>query len=252
MGKLFFLILAIMLGAFFSHVLGGNWKDINLPHQFTVPTKNFNQNVYSTQLPTGPLVWVNTKECNTFQSTNIHWKSDLVSGIKGISFKGLVFKQPELINQGDPLNSFAVFFHEHKCYTSGSEYGWVFYESDLPKAKFYVCYNCNITGMQKWASWPGTNDFDVLSGDVIAVENALQNSAVYRYWNIKLTSEGNFNIQLVDPSNYNKISVILKKPSWLPDLYNVSGYVTITATKEAEKTLQPAPFMHVDDVKIWH
>lgn len=252
MKKIFFTILLFATMGFINDLKGLEWNQINLPNQYIVPPQNFDPNVYSTQFPTGPLVWIKTSECNTYQPTSIHWKSNLLTGVKGISFKGLVFKLPELKNQGDPLNSFAVFFHDHECYIDGSEYGWVFYESDLPQAKFYLCHQCNISGMQTWAVWPDdASEFEVLDGDADAVISALQDSGIYRYWNIQVTTAGNFVLQLVNPSNYASVSVTLQKPTWLPNLYNLSGYTTITAKKEAQTNVTPAPIMHIDDVKIW-
>lgn len=252
MKKLFFTVLLPIVLAAVNTLSGQTWDRIHLPHEYVVPRAVLSRNVYSTQLPGTPLVWVKSTECGNFQPTSIHWKSDLIANSKGISFKGLVFKQPEFRDQGNPLNSFAVFFHENQCYVDGSEYGWNFKESKLPRAEFYVCSNCNISGDQKWASWPGSpSALKVLEGDPTAVELALEDSAIYRYWNIKLTTEGNFYIELVNPSTYDKVWVTLQKPSWFPNLYNSPGFVTITAKRQAEEILSPAPYMHIDDVKVW-
>lgn len=253
MQKPIFFSLSILIFFLFDHSLRAEWDPISLPHQILVPAKgNLLENVYSAQIPTLPLSWEQS-ECNRYEPTSVHWKSNLVLGVKGLSFKGLLFKLPELKGQGDPLNSFAMFFHNHECYVDGSEYGWVFHEDTLPKGSFYVCEQCNLSATQKWAKWPSQSSptFEVLEGDPIAVERALQNSGIYRYWNIQVTVTGDFKLELINPDTYEMVSVTLKKPSWLSNIYNMSGYITIVAKKQGQKTLSPPPIMHVDHVKIW-
>jgi hypothetical protein len=253
--KIAFFSLAFQLFCLFDNSLRAEWNPIHLPHQYIVSAQeNFFDNIYSAQIPAVPLTWELTEECHTYQSPSIHWKSNLFPDVKGLSFKGLVFKIPELKGQGDRLNSFAVFFHNRECYKDGAEYGWVFHEDTLPKGAFYVCEKCNLDG-QKWAAWPlekgQTSSFEVLEGDAVAVENALQNSGVYRYWNIQINENGDFKLELVDPATYKKVSVTLKKPSWLSNCYNLSGYITVVAKKLGEITLSTPPLMHVDYVKLW-
>lgn len=237
----------------FDQASAVEWNPVPLSNQFIVPSElNPVENVYSAQIPTLPPGWERTPECDKFEPTNVHWKSGLFSGIKGLSFKGLVFKLPEPEEMGDPLNSFAIFFHERECYRDGSEYGWVFDEYSLPKGSFYVCNQCNLPEVQKWAKWPSesTPTFEVLEGDAEVVKTALQNSGIYRYWNIEVTEEGDFMLELMNPDTSNAVSVTLKKPSWFPNLYNTSGYVTIVAKKQGQTILTPSPVMHVDHVRI--
>ena len=248
MRMLFFFSLAFVIGTL-NPLQGATWKEIDLPNEYIVPPST-KTNVYSAQLPTSPLVWTETPDCNSPQSPSIHWKSDLNENIKGISFKGLVFKLPELKGQGSPLNAFAAFFHEHACYTGGSEYGWFFKESDLPQALFYISTNSNLNGQQIFLTWPGDH-MHVIKGNKSGVEKALKNSGIYRYWNILITPQGNFTLQLIDPSTYYTVSVTLEKPSWFPNLYDVQGYMTITAKKQAQTNVLPAPYMHADDVRIF-
>lgn len=254
MKKITFFALATHFFCLFNPSLQAEWDTIPLPHQYLIPTgENFFENIYSAQIPTAPRTWQITSECNMYQPTSVHWKSNLISQVKGLSFKGLIFKLPELKGQGDPLNTFALFFHDRECYKDGEEYGWVFHENTLPKGAFYVCKNCNITGTQEWAKWPthSGQTLEVLEGDAIAVEKALQNSGTYRYWNIQVMETGDFKLELVNPETYEAIFVTLKKPSWLSNCYNISGYITVTAKKQGQKTLSPSPVMHVDHVKIW-
>jgi hypothetical protein len=260
MKRFIFVINCLLIPFINENAFADTWTSITLPSQHVIPSKNstiggnIGINVYCTQLPTGPVVWEMESDCQTAQPTSYHWRSDEQQNIKGISFKGVIFKQPELKGQGSSLNSFSVFFHQEKCYKSGMEYGWVFYESQLPKAIFYICANCNIKGSQKWGQWPPTQGspsaLKVIGGDANAVQEALNNSAVYRYWNISLTEEGNFQLELIDPTSYESVYVILEKPDWYSNLNNQPGYMTITAKKEAETTIVPAPYILVDEVKI--
>lgn len=248
------LSLASLMSCASGLILNADWSPISLPNQFIVPAQaNMFENIYSAQIPTQPLNWARTYECLKYEPTSVHWKSDLFTNVKGLSFKGLVFKLPELRGEGEPLNSFAVFFHDQECYTDGCEYGWVFHEDSLPKGEFYICEKCNLVGCQKWATWPSDKSptLEVLEGDAKAVEAALQNSGVYRYWNIQLTVDGHFILQLVNPSDYKTVSVTLKRPEWLTNLYDMPGYITVVAKKQGKTTLKPAPIMHVDHVKVW-
>jgi hypothetical protein len=254
MRKTTFFSLAIQLFCLFDNSLRAEWNPISLPHQYLIPAQeNLFENVYSAQIPTVPLVWEKTSECNTYQPPSVHWKSNLFSGVKGLSFKGLVFKLPELKGQGDPLNSFAIFFHNKECYKDVSEYGWVFHEDTLPQGAFYVCERCNLLGIQKWAKWPNQSNhtLEVLEGDSKAVKQALQNSGVYRYWNIQVLETGDFKLELINPETYETVSVTLKKPSWFSNCYSISGCITVTAKKQGKTTLSPSPVMHVDHVNIW-
>lgn len=238
--------------------IAGTWAPIQLPNKVVVPTQDTPGNcgnVYATQFPTDPLIWEKNSECHTYTPTSISWISNLENDVKGFSFKGLVYKLPELGSQGSPMNAFSVFFHENRCYRGGSEYGWAFTESRLPKAYFYTCLNCNLKGTQKWDQWPaapgGYTNLRVIEGDAAAIMQALENSAIYRYWNIKITPTGDFRIELVDPMTYKLIYVVLQNPDWQANLFDVPGYITINAKKEAETTIEPAPIIYVDDVKIW-
>lgn len=59
-------LLAATLSGFINPLQGTSWQDINLPNQYVVP-QTLSPNVYCTQLPTSPLVWTETSECNTYQ-----------------------------------------------------------------------------------------------------------------------------------------------------------------------------------------
>lgn len=219
-----------------------NWNKINLPQSYVYP-QDLRKKVYSTQFPTTKKAWFEEADCKQYRSTSIRWVSNHLNNISGLSFKGLVYKNV----LGKRENEFAVFYHKERCYEGGPEYGWVFPENSF-SGLFYICHNCNLNN-QKWCQWPG--DCKASGNGCAAVEEALKNPAKYRYWNIKVTTHGNFLIELVDPVTFDIHSCKIQKPDWLPNLYKSNGYVTINAKKEAETTVKPPPYIHVDEVKIW-
>ncbi len=236
-----------------------NWASISLPHAYIYPCKdkpcgNRGTGVYSVAFPTEAKKWFEEPDCPqpsgespAYRMTSKRWISNLLHNVRGLSFKGLVYKN----NLGKRGNEFAIFFHEERCYNGGGEYGWVFPEN-TPWALFYLCANCNLKD-QNWCIWP-----DVLGegeckakGDCEAVKKALKNPAKYRYWNVKVLPNGEFLIELVDPVTWDYKSCTIEKPKWFPNLYDAQGYVTINAQKGAEETVSPTPYLHVDDVKVW-
>jgi hypothetical protein len=231
----------------------GNWNQIQLPNTYIYPCKyplcgNFGTNIYSTRFPTEPKEWFKEPDCpGKYRMTSNRWVSDRHSNVKGISFKGLIYKD----TLGKRENEFAFFFHEERCYDGGGEYGWVFPENSH-EGFFYLCGDCNKQN-QKWCQWPGNPNegaCKAIGGDCRRVEEALRNPAIYRYWNIKVQKDGNFLIQLLNPVTWEHISCTIQKPDWLANMYKRAGYVTINAQKGAETTAHPPPYMHIDDVKI--
>lgn len=234
-----------------------SWNQVALSKMYNYPS-NMGTNVYSTQFPNTPLKWFEEKDCpgtkrgeGTWRSTSIRWISDKITRVKGFSFKGLVYKQA----LGSRENEYAMFFHQERCYVGGGEYGWVFPE-DTIEGFFYLCENCNLKDeklkkeqQQKWFQWPG-NPAEV-SGDADYIKKALKNPAVYRYWNIKVTPEGNYILEVVDPVSWELHACTIKNPEGFPNLYNAQGYITINAKKETNLTAQPPAYMHVDEVKLW-
>jgi hypothetical protein len=73
----------------------------------------------------------------------------------------------------------------------------------------------------------------------------------YSYWEIVVGSDGSFTLYAVDPINYTYQSQTVSKPSWLPNMYNDWGYVTLTANKLASEVLTPEPYLHADEVKVY-
>lgn len=229
------------------------WDTINLPHFYNYPDEQPykyipESKIFSILFPTAPKNWFFEEKCKEYRMTSTRWMSNLLNDVKGISFKGLVYKK----NLGKRENEFAFYFHEKECYDGGAEYGWVFPESHFG-ALFYLCGNCNLEN-QNWCQWPGDPNNKgtcKASGDCQKVAQALKNPAKYKHWNIKVNENGSFLIELVDPVNWKYISCTIEKPDWFPNLYLSPGYVTINAQKLAEETVSPTPVMHVDEVKVW-
>lgn len=234
---------------------GTTWVQIALPHTYIYPCAqspcgNLETYTYSTRFPTAPKHWFLENDCpGVYRVTSTRWVSNPLSDIKGISFKGLIYKD----KLGDRSNEFAVFFHEKKCYDGGAEYGWVFPENSK-RAFFYCSIQSNLTD-QQWAQWTGDysgeSSIKSLDGKCSAVEEAFGNPAKYHYWNIKITPNGNFLLEIVDPVTWDYRSCILKKPDWFPNLHGKDGYITINAQKGADTTIEPPAYMHIDEVKIW-
>ncbi len=228
------------------------WKSLVLPHTYIYPCNqppcgNRETHVYSTQFPTAPKSWFGEPDCQgEFRMTSTRWISDYLTNISGISFKGLIYKHI----LGKRENEFAFFFHEKRCYDGGPEYGWVFPENSY-QAFFYLCGNCNLKN-QQWCQWPGdpkSKSTCKALGNCSAIAEALRNSARYQYWNIKVTQEGNFLIELIDPITWYYQSCTIQKPDWLPNMYGSNGYITINAQKGAEVTTNPPAYIHIDEVK---
>ena len=223
----------------------GVWSAVKLDKKYQHPA-DLTANTYSMQFPTTPPSWYPEKDCyNWDRATSMRWiNGEPLEQVAGFSFKGLVYTP----GWGSDKNEFAIFFHEKRCYDGGGEYGWVFRENSH-KSLFYLCADCNIANKQKWFQWPG--DYAQVTGDVEQVKNALENSAQYRYWNIKLTPEGDFIIELIDPVSWQTYRCTIKRPDWFPNLYKKEGHITINAQKFEEKRVEPSSYMHVDEVKIW-
>lgn len=241
------LLFSAIVFLFIVNILADYWYKIYLPNAYIYPCVqppcgNIGTNVYSTEFPTAPKQWYFEQDCNEYRMTSTRWVSDYLNEVSGISFKGLIYKQV----LGKRENEFAIFFHERRCYGGGAEYGFVFPENSL-QGFFYLCGNCNLEN-QNWCQWPGDCK---ATGNCINVQKALENPTNYQYWNIKVLEEGNFLIEIVDPVTWQYRSCKILKPDWFPNLYKASGYVTVNAQKGTDPTIQPPPYMHVDEVKIW-
>ena len=206
-------------------------------------------------MPATPVKWYKAPECYnekenkvSERATSAQFTSDNIKNISGLSFKGLASKE----KLGSRKNAFAIFFHENQCYHGGGEYGWLFPDSRKEGA-FYLCANCNLGTGQKWCTWPNIGEGTcVARGDGCSkLQKLLENPATYRYWNIKLSPQGSFNLQLVDPSNWKTESCEIEKPTWFPNLYDKPGFITANAQKRAEVNVTPSPIFHVDEVKVW-
>lgn len=208
------------------------WNGIDLPNLFTYPPKIYGTEVYSMKFPDDPVNWY-PETCNGVahsRPTSIRWVSSMQTSVKGIAFKGLVY--PYVL--GTTSNQFAVFFHENYCYDGHNEYGYVFWNNTVAPI-FYVCSNCNnIGGNQEWyqVNFAGTDERQ------------------YKYWEIEVNTDGSFTLIAVDPISWASVTQNVPRPSWLPNLYNDGGYVTVTALKIYDETLSPEPYMHVDEVKV--
>lgn len=236
LSKCFILIFGMI---FINNAYAEYWKPIDLPTSYFYPCTNppcgnRETNVYSMQFPTAKQAWFAEPDCgpNVQRSTSSRWVSNQLNNILGLQFKGLVYKYKGTTSRyhtpAHAHNEFAVFFHEKKCYDGGPEYGWVFRE-DNDEAKFYICGDCNLNN-QKWCDWPD-GDCKVISGDEQGVKEAFKKPSTYKYWSIKVTPEGNFMLEVLDPNTWNSKSCLIQKPDWLPNMYNRTGYITINGQK---------------------
>lgn len=253
------LLLAFIMSVIcFSRILLGGWDLLPLPYAHFYPCENppcgnRESGIYSLQFPTGEKKWFLEPFCTSpkgddaYRMTSKRFMSNHTDNISGLSFKGLLYKS----QLGSRANEFAIFFHEDACYNGGAEYGWVFPENSL-HAYFYLCADCNLGAKQRWCTWPDMGEgVCMAAGDCSAVRALLEKPATYRYWNIKVTKDGDFLIELLDPVTWDYSSCLIKKPDWFPNLYRVQGYVTINAQRGHNVRIQPPATLHVDEVKIW-
>ncbi len=181
------------------------------------------------------------------RSTGQKFASDQLDNVSGLSFKG-AFRSS---GAGSRRNAFGIFFHEQKCYHGGGEYGWVFPES-RKEGVFYLCSDCNLTGKQRWCTWPDIGEGKCpATGDCFKLKTLLDKPGLAPYWNIKVTKVGGFEVEVVDPVTWKKLSCNIDKPAWLPNLYKKKGYLTINAQKREEGDKDGEVAFRVDEVKVW-
>lgn len=282
--KIVSLLSLLVVGITFGMEKQQEWRQIRLPNVFRVPETNVleldgklvesRKNQYefktdalkykltmpaSANFPDGLQWFGDEKKCREKLGTTGTYpksqqtvlRSDYIKSISGFSFRGRLIHDT---TNGSRYNHYAIFFHQQECYDGGPEYGFVFFE-DMNEALFYVCGNCNQTA-QKWWDWPGKNlrNQNVKdSSNKVAL--ALKNPDQYREWKIIVTQDGNFLIELSNPETDEKVSCTIKKPSWLENLYEAPGYITLNVKRDKNNVKDTRPdatpgYLEVDTVKI--
>ena len=137
-------------------------------------------------------------------------------------------------------------------FDGGPEYGFAFYEK-MKTALFYVCNDCN-QGTQFWWDWPGKNGWDIKSGRVQGqqknqVAQALMDPSQERYWNIEISENGNFVIEITNSHNNETFKCTITKPKEFPNLYKRGGYITVNAKRADNSTTDIGSF-ELKEVKI--
>jgi hypothetical protein len=161
---------------------------------------------------------------------NRHYRSNLASSVKGFRFRGDAIA----LGAGTSSdNQVAAFFTNSATYT-GFEYGFVVYLPD-GKMRLYQCANCNTAG-QIWTD-----------------EIVWDTPGEYYSYEVLVNSDGSFTVEVVSTvSPYPIIATVnVAKASWLSNLYNTSGYVTITASHDGNDGGNwSASTLHVDQIDI--
>src|SRR3990172_1175100 len=193
-----------------------------------VESKLFNAKSFTLTFPTHKANWfLNDPSCDRlkgheFAQTQTRLRSDYISSISGLSFLGSIRnKKIGPFNE----NHFAIFFHIHKCYDGGPEYGFAFYEN-MKTALFYVCGDCNLNN-QTWWDWPGKDGKEIGNERVNDPENkvatALSDPSQKRYYNIQVIENGNFIVQVINPQTWETLECTINKPANFPNLYGKGG-----------------------------
>lgn len=116
---------------------------------------------------------------------------------------------------------------------TGTEYGLVVYLPD-GLLRLYQCLNCNTVN-QLWS------------------ETVVFNTPQDAYW-YEVTvnsSTGDFTVTVVDPISSQTVTTAnVSKQSWMPNVYNMSGYLQITANRGVSGGSWPASVLHVDEIDI--
>jgi hypothetical protein len=160
-----------------------------------------------------------------------HYESADETSVKGFRIRGDVIA----LGTGTNLkNQVSAFFSDNAAY-EGNEYGLVVY---LPtnEVHFYQCgAPCNT----------GTNWNDV------AVWGTPQE---YYEYEVLVNSEGNFTFEVVSTvSPYPVIyTQTIMKENWLPNLYDMPGYLTINAAHNVnDGGSWVGSTLHVDEIDMW-
>lgn len=138
------------------------------------------------------------------------YRSNSQSSVKGFRIRGYAtaIGNP---SGTDPHNQLAASFTDSVSFT-GTIYGLVVYLPD-GLLRFFQCANCNTVNQQ----WSDTVVYNTPSD--------------YYSYQVSVNSDGSFNVMVVSPwLPYLTIaSINVAKASWMPNAYNMSGYLAITA-----------------------
>jgi hypothetical protein len=192
-----------------------------------------------TSIPMTVVAKVGTENLNALAPYSLGWPtaaapskrrylSALESSVKGLRFRGYT----TTIGSGtDDHNELSVGFTNSSAFT-GTEFGLVVYLPD-GLLRLYQCLNCN-TGTMQWSDY--------------VVYNTPQN---YYQYEVVVNTNGSFTVNVVDArSNQTVTTVNVPKQSWLPNLYNTSGYLQITANHGVSTGSWPESVLHVDEIDM--
>jgi hypothetical protein len=162
---------------------------------------------------------------------NSHYESADETSVKGFRFRGDVIA----LGTGTNLNNqVAAFFSDSATY-EGNEYGLVVY---LPTNEVHF-YQCGAPCNSKGANW---NDVSVWG-----------TPQEYYEYEVLVNSEGNFTFEVVSTvAPYPVIfTQTIMKETWLPNLYDMPGYLTITAAHNVNDGSWVGSTLHVDEIDMW-
>jgi hypothetical protein len=153
------------------------------------------------------------------------------ASLKGFRIRGYT----TTIGSGtDDHNELDAGFTNSSSFT-GTEYGLVVYLPD-GLLRLYQCTTCNTPTMQ-WHD------------DVVF--NTPQDYYVYEVTVDQGT--GNFTVTIVDAKSGATITTVpVTKQSWMPNAYNLSGYLQITANHGVSTGSWPDGVLHVDEIDMLH
>ena len=162
-------------------------------------------------------------------SCDHHYRSSLTSSVKGFQFRGDAI----VIGSGtNPNNLFSVFFTDSSTYT-GSEYGLVV-DLSVGEMHLYQCGNCNTAG-QNWtetSAWTTPGD--------------------YNWYQVVVNIDGSFTVKVINPMSpfQTRATVNVPKATWLPNLYQTAGYLTIVAGHYHNDGSWSSSAIHVDEIDV--
>lgn len=156
--------------------------------------------------------------------------SNSESSLKGFRIRGYAIA----IGSGtDPHNELSSGFTNSVNFT-GTEYGLVVYLPD-GLLRLYQCLNCNTVNMQ----WNDTVVFNT--------------PQAYYVYEVLVNSDGSFTVEVVNAVSGQIVTTVnVPKQSWLPNLYNTSGYLQITANHGVNDGSWPESVLHVDEIDMLH
>jgi hypothetical protein len=194
-----------------------------------------------TSIPMTVVAKVGTENLNALAPYSLGWPTAAApskrrylsaqeSLVKGLRIRGYT----TTIGSGtDPHNELSAGFTNSSNFT-GTEYGLVVYLPD-GLLRLYQCKNCNMGNMQ-WYDY--------------VVFNTPQD---YYFYEVTVDSSGNFTVAVVDARSGQTVTTVgVPKQSWMDNVYNMSGYLQITANHGVNTGSWPESVLHVDEIDMLH